>query len=126
MLGLGSRSLEQQVKVKAKVFPMDLPKSYDLIFGCDIMKQPQASLDVDRNTIQLKHNGRAVTLIMNKSKMGETSPIRDLALVNTGTTEQQACHLVSFSTLEVEFGPFHTALFVPMTSGLHRSVMKSL
>ena len=118
LLGPGNRSLEQRVEVKVKVIPMDLPKSYDLIFGCDVMKQLQASLDVDRNTILLKHNGRAVTLIMNQSKTGETSPVRDLALVNTGTTEQQARHPVSFSTLEEEFGPFHTALFIPMTSGL--------
>jgi len=61
LLGPGNRSLEQQVEVKVQVIPMDLPKSYGLIFGCDVMKQLQASLDVDRNTIQLKHNGRVVT-----------------------------------------------------------------
>ena len=54
---------------------------------------------------------------MDLSKIGETSPVRDLALVNTITMEQQAYHPVSFSTMEEEFGPFHTALFVPVTSG---------
>lgn len=97
---------------------MDLPKSYGLIFGCDVMKQLQASLDVDRYTTHLKHKGRVVTLIMDQSKTGETSLVRDLALVKTGTTEQQACHHVSFNTLKEEFEPFHTTMFVPITLGL--------
>ena len=73
VLGPINPPTEGEIEVKVKVIPMDLPESYDLIFGCDVMSQLQASLNVDRNTIQLTHHGQRVTLIEAKISPGETS-----------------------------------------------------
>eukprot|EP00963_Diacronema_lutheri_P002643 scaffold187_cov329-Pavlova_lutheri.AAC.13 len=97
---------------------MDLPKNFDMILGCDVMKQLRASLDVNRNTIQLRHSGKTITLAMDKNKTGETSSVNGLASVSVATAELSAQHPTSFSTLEEEFGPFSTTLFVSTTAGL--------
>eukprot|EP00963_Diacronema_lutheri_P004582 scaffold347_cov420-Pavlova_lutheri.AAC.4 len=118
LLGPGDPPTEKGIKVKVKVIPMDLPESYDLIFGCDVMSQLQASLNLDRNTIQLTHRNHTVTLVEAKFKTGETSPVNGLASTSVITAERHAHHPVSFSTMEEEFGPFKTALFVATTTGL--------
>eukprot|EP00963_Diacronema_lutheri_P002061 scaffold134_cov409-Pavlova_lutheri.AAC.1 len=118
LLGPGDQPTEKGIEVKVKVIPMDLPESYDLIFGCDVMSQLQASLNLDRNTIQLTHRNQTVTLVEAKFKIGETSPVNGLASASVSTAEQHAHHPVSFSTMEEEFGPFKTALFVATTTGL--------
>eukprot|EP00963_Diacronema_lutheri_P009124 scaffold816_cov386-Pavlova_lutheri.AAC.1 len=97
---------------------MDLPKNFDMTLGCDVMKQLQASLDIERNTIQLRHRGRIVTLVMDKHKTVETTSVNGLSSVNVTTAELTAQHPTSFSTLEEEFGPFSTTLFVSATAGL--------
>eukprot|EP00963_Diacronema_lutheri_P012894 scaffold2062_cov333-Pavlova_lutheri.AAC.2 len=97
---------------------MDLRQSYDLIFGCDVISQQQTWLNVDRNTIQLTHRNQTVTLVEAEFKTGETSPVDGLVSVSVSTGEQQAHHSVSFTTLEDEFGPLKTAMFVATTTGL--------
>ena len=97
---------------------MDLPNNFDMILGCDVMKQLQASLDIERNTIQLRHRGRIVTLVMDKDKTGETTSVNGLSSVSVTTAELIAQHPTSFSTLEEEFGPFSSTLFVSATAGL--------
>eukprot|EP00963_Diacronema_lutheri_P010957 scaffold1268_cov387-Pavlova_lutheri.AAC.5 len=97
---------------------MDLPKNFDMILGCDVMKQLLASLDIERNTVQLRHRGRIVTLVMDKHKTVETTSVNGLASVSVATAELSAQHPTSFSTLEEEFGPFSTTLFVSATAGL--------
>eukprot|EP00963_Diacronema_lutheri_P008504 scaffold758_cov387-Pavlova_lutheri.AAC.1 len=116
--GPGDPPTKKTIEVKAKVIPMDLPASYDLIFGFDVMSQLQASLNLDRNTIQLTHRNQTVTLVQAKFKTGETSPVNGLASASVSFAEQHAHHPVSFSTMEEEFGPFKTALFLATTTGL--------
>ena len=118
LLGPSDPPTEGKIEVKVKVILMDLPESYDLIFGCDVMSQLLASLNVDCNTIHLTHRDQTVTLIEAKIRVGETSPASGLASVTKGSTELATHHPVSFSTLEEEFGPFRSALFVPTTTGL--------
>eukprot|EP00963_Diacronema_lutheri_P010952 scaffold1267_cov414-Pavlova_lutheri.AAC.1 len=117
-LGPFDLPLEKQIQINIKVIPMDLPKNFDMILGCDVMKQLQASLDIERNTIQLRHRGRIVTLVMDKHKTVETTSVNGLSSVSVTTAELTAQHPTSYSTLEEEFGPFSTTLFVSATAGL--------
>eukprot|EP00963_Diacronema_lutheri_P005849 scaffold465_cov383-Pavlova_lutheri.AAC.2 len=113
-LGPFDLPLDEQIKV----IPMDLPKKFDMILGCDVMKQLQALLDVNRNTIQLRHGSKTITLVMDKNKTGEISSVNGLASVSVAAAELSAQHPTSFSTLEEEFGPFSTTLPVSPTAGL--------
>ena len=117
-LGPFDLPLEKQIQINLKVIPMDLPNNFDMILGCDVMKQLQASLDIERDAIQLRHRGRIVTLFMDKNKTGESTSVNGQSSVSVTAAELTAQHPTSFSTLEEEFGPFSTTLFVSAAAGL--------
>ena len=86
-LGPFDLPLEKQIQINIKVIPMDLPNNFDMILGCDVMKQLQASLDIERDAIQLRHRGRIVTLVMDKHKTGETTSVNGHSSISVTTAE---------------------------------------
>jgi len=110
--------LEEQIKVKITVIHMDLPNYFDMILGCDVVKQFKALLDVNQNTIQLRHGSKTITLVMDNNKTGATSSVNGLASVRVAIAKLSAEHPTSFNTLEEEFGPFNTTMFVSATAAL--------